>query len=133
MTTIRTLLCYSLIVLQSRPNIARLPPLRDSHDYDYLNFSVINNPEVRRYAEEFNALCPHTALCDVNVNINHSLLRNMYRDFSKVPCCGECYCPSENCMGTRDCCIDDLLRLLTSEEVKAVHKDPTECILTQYR
>ena len=133
MATKWILFCFVLIVLQSRPNIARLPPSRESPNDDFLNFSAIDNPEVRRYAEEFNALCPHTALCDVNVNINHSLFRKMYGEFSKVPCCEECSCPSQNCMETHLCCMDVLPRLLTTEEVRAILEDPAECIFTQYR
>ena len=131
MMTKRGLFCYILLILRSRPNIAGLPSSHDSPDDEYLNFSVIDNAEVRRYAEEYNALCPHTALCDVNVNINDSLLWTMDLEFRKKPCCRGCFC--NNCMGSRECCIDVLPRLLTSEEVRVVHEDPSECIFTQYR
>ena len=126
-------MCYVIITLQTlitgrQPMIRPPTPRYDEPDYNYLNFSVIANPEVRRYTEEFNALCPHTGLCDVDVYFNRSLLR-----WGEFPCCERCKCPIQKCMETRECCIDVLARLLTTEEVRAVHDDPAKCIYTQYR
>ena len=102
-------------------------------NYDYLNFSVINNPEIRRYSEEFNALCPHTNLCEVKVYFNESLFNYIPPDMYEEACCGSCSCPSSNCMEDRECCIDALSRLLTTEEVRAIHDNPAQCIYAQYR
>ena len=140
----RTLWCYVIIILHTlingqrtgRPTFPPLPPPTfDEPDYNYvyLNFSVVANPEIRRYTEEFNALCPHTGLCDVHVYINDSLFQYISDELYEVPCCGVCSCPSSNCMETRECCIDALPRLLTTEEVRAIHDEPAKCIYTQYR
>ena len=106
----------------------------EASEYDYLNFSVIVDPAIRRYSQEFNILCPHTDLCDVKVYYNQSLFKYISFDLYEVACCGSCSCPRDTeCMKTRDCCIDTLPRLLTSEEVKAIHDDPAKCIYAQYR
>lgn len=84
---------------------------------DFLNFSVIQDPLVRQYSKEYNTLCPHTHMCNVKINYNASLF-GFSDDLKRIlkPCCEYCTCGSE-CLRTLDCCLDDLPRLLSSEEV----------------
>ena len=116
----------NFIVCQSR----NLPEIAQT---DFLNFSVIQDPTVRQYSEEYNALCPHTHMCNVKINYNASLF-GFSRDSKRIlkPCCEYCVCGSE-CLKTLDCCLDDLPRLLSSEEVHAVYLNPERCIYTQFR
>lgn len=107
--------------------------LPEADDTNFLNFSVIQDPLVRQYSEEYNSLCPHTQMCNVKINYNASLFGIFdHLKIIKKPCCGYCTCGSE-CLKTLDCCIDGLPRLLSSEEVNAVLSNPKRCIYTQFR
>lgn len=98
---------------------------------DFLNFSGIEDPIIRLHSQEYNLFCPHTDLCNVKVNYNDSLFR-YFGEYREIPCCGGCEC-NGNCLETLDCCIDNLPRLLTTDEVKAEQSNPAKCIYTQYR
>ena len=87
---------------------------------------------IQTYTEEYNAMCPHTRMCNVLIDYNSTLL--LVEDIKRFPCCGSCLQNCHNdCLKTLDCCIDALPRLLTTDEVRNVHEKPTKCVLPQYR
>ena len=107
-------------------------PPKEQADTNFLDFSVINDHTVRKFSVEYNLLCPHTFMCNVEIDYNHSLFRYLENGLRETPCCGSCSCGGD-CLKTLDCCIDGLPRLLLGEEVKAIRDNSAKCIYTQYR
>ena len=108
-------------------NVSRVQS-QSPEDTDFLNFTVIADPRVRYYTQDYNRMCPYTEMCDVLVDVDPSVLGTD----TEGPCCGKCECGND-CLNTRNCCPDRLPRLLTSGEVKAVYDDPVQCIHAQFR
>ena len=104
---------------------------QDIEDTDYLNFSVIANPQVRYYAKDYNRLCPYSEMCDVQVPVDPSVFWNSGMSMGEQ-CCGACKCGND-CLNTLDCCPDRLPRLPTSNEVKSVYDKPVQCVHAQFR
>lgn len=97
----------------------------------FLNFSVIEDAQVRHLAKDFNSMCPHTKMCKVEIDYDESLFQSTGMTW-KLPCCRWCECGND-CLKTLDCCPDALPRLLTSEEVHAINKNPLKCVAAQFR
>ena len=119
---------FVFLLLQTSVNCQRSSP--QTPYVDYLDFSVITDSIVRQYSEEFNSMCPHTYMCNVLIDYDVSLFPIGMT--IKSPCCGPCNCHND-CLKTLDCCLDILPRLLTSDEVKAKHENPTQCVQAQFK
>ena len=125
-------LLISDILVSGQPVPVIIPDFPGFQDVpDFLNFSVISDPTIRRYSQEYNTFCPHTFMCNVLINFNNSLFQK-YGEFQEEPCCGPCSCYGD-CLNTLDCCLDGLPRLLTTNEVKSIYESPKQCMYAQFR
>ena len=126
----KTMIKISGLILLTISNMFQVLS-QSPEEMDFLNFSVITDPQIRYYTQEYNKLCPHTHMCDVLVDVDNSIFR-ISGMTTEDACCGRCEC-GNNCLNTLDCCPDRLPRLLTSEEVKDVYTNPVQCVRAQFR